>query len=710
LKVGSLTIEMAANVARLQKDMDSARRSVDGAMSQISRSVSGAKAMLGSLGLGLSIGGFAAWIKSTIDAADALGDLSQRTGIAAMDLVGLEAVAKSSGTSLESLTSAVRILAKNQLEAKTGNKEISSILQALGATSDDAMQSLIGMADVVAAMPDGMQKMAIMQKALGKSAAELIPIFNQGSDALRQQIEWAQKYSGFTQEMIDASDQFNDTMEQVALLTRGFAVAIAKDVLPILVQLAQYLVASGESAKNGAQGFSLLRVVLQTIIIFASDVAFVLRMVGAEIGGIAAQIAALMKLDFKAFSFIGEQMKSDAAAARKALDEFQKNILNPPAISLPSVKFKPKGGDVDWSALINESSKKKFWEFFSGEEVQSDKLSRYQNLANFGYVISDKRAEKMIRQMHTFFDEVGREEAEARQRLLEGDDVLKAMTLARDAQTAIRTRLFHEVALGIKTEAQAQQELVLASQTLGESLAGTLIPRLEELIAAAPNDETREKWRALIAEISALQNTLSQTTAFEGLTAAVREYGNSAGDVFTNMKGVASNALKGIEDAFVTLALTGKLSFKSLADSIVADLTRMIVRQQMYNILAPAGLMNPSAAGGGNILDSIGKKLFGFADGGVMTSAGPLPLQAYSTGGVAAAPQLALFGEGRRPEAYVPLPDGRTIPVTMKGPSGMTQNITVNVTTPTGSLSRESMQQMQTAIGAATQRALRRNS
>lgn len=54
-----------------------------------------------------------------------------------------------------------------------------------------------------------------------------------------------------------------------------------------------------------------------------------------------------------------------------------------------------------------------------------------------------------------------------------------------------------------------------------------------------------------------------------------------------------------------------------------------------------------------------------YANGGVMTSKGPMPLKKYSTGGVANSPQMALFGEGRTPEAYVPLPDGKNIPVKM---------------------------------------------
>lgn len=66
------------------------------------------------------------------------------------------------------------------------------------------------------------------------------------------------------------------------------------------------------------------------------------------------------------------------------------------------------------------------------------------------------------------------------------------------------------------------------------------------------------------------------------------------------------------------------------------------------------------------------KALWPFADGGIMTSGGALPLHRYESGGIANSAQLALFGEGRRPEAFVPLPDGKRIPavVDMKGFGG----------------------------------------
>ena len=53
-----------------------------------------------------------------------------------------------------------------------------------------------------------------------------------------------------------------------------------------------------------------------------------------------------------------------------------------------------------------------------------------------------------------------------------------------------------------------------------------------------------------------------------------------------------------------------------------------------------------------------------------MTPKGPVQLRAFTSGGVASNPTLALFGEGTSNEAFVPLPDGRRIPVVLQGGSG----------------------------------------
>ncbi|EHO9211588.1 tape measure protein [Salmonella enterica] len=68
-----------------------------------------------------------------------------------------------------------------------------------------------------------------------------------------------------------------------------------------------------------------------------------------------------------------------------------------------------------------------------------------------------------------------------------------------------------------------------------------------------------------------------------------------------------------------------------------------------------------SAADGTSGIPNIPK----FANGGIFGKDGVIPLRAYRKGGIADSPQLAIYGEGDMDEAFVPLPDGRSIPVTL---------------------------------------------
>ncbi|WP_371027887.1 phage tail tape measure C-terminal domain-containing protein [Paraburkholderia sp. RCC_158] len=80
---------------------------------------------------------------------------------------------------------------------------------------------------------------------------------------------------------------------------------------------------------------------------------------------------------------------------------------------------------------------------------------------------------------------------------------------------------------------------------------------------------------------------------------------------------------------------------------------------------------------------------YNFADGGIMTEFGPLSLRKYANGGIADTPQVAVYGEGSMNEAFVPLPDGRSIPVTImggqqQGSASGPSNIVVNVINQSG--------------------------
>lgn len=87
------------------------------------------------------------------------------------------------------------------------------------------------------------------------------------------------------------------------------------------------------------------------------------------------------------------------------------------------------------------------------------------------------------------------------------------------------------------------------------------------------------------------------------------------------------------------------------------------VFNQLGSKLIDLGLSGLFGSGGGDF--GVIGKLFGFANGGVAANGRP---KAFANGGVSKS--AAIFGEAG-PEAAVPLPDGRRIPVDLRMPTGM---------------------------------------
>ncbi len=194
-----------------------------------------------------------------------------------------------------------------------------------------------------------------------------------------------------------------------------------------------------------------------------------------------------------------------------------------------------------------------------------------------------------------------------------------------------------------------------------------------------------------------------KNSAFKGL--AQMGQGDTVNDSIDKVGTSALNDFgKTIDDVLTTKPARASDTWRKLALSIDQSIEQMIVKMLVLKPLAAAlsgglgGLFGGATAS--SVPEFTNPAYAHFAGGGIMTSRGPVPLRRYAGGGVASSPQLALFGEGSGPEAFVPLRNGG-IPVNLNGArSGHTfvSNTNVSVTVPPGT-SPEAAHQMAANFG-----------
>ena len=171
----------------------------------------------------------------------------------------------------------------------------------------------------------------------------------------------------------------------------------------------------------------------------------------------------------------------------------------------------------------------------------------------------------------------------------------------------------------------------------------------------------------------------------------LKTFGDSIKSLGESMADVVVKGIKGMEDALVNFVMTGKLNFKDLTRSIIADMARIAIQQTITKPLT-------GFIGG----------LFGNADGNAFING---KVQKYAYGGVVNKPTIfpmangmGLMGEAGA-EAILPLSRGANGKLGVQAQGGGIGNIVVNVDASGSSVEgdQNAGQQLGRLIGAAVQ-------
>lgn len=657
--VATLTIEMAANVARLQKDMQKVRGTVDGAMSQVRKSAQVAATALGAIGGALSVQALANMAKNFANLSNDIDRFSRLAGVSAERFQEIAFATNTVGISQEKLSDILKDVQDRVGDfLQTGGGPMAdffeNIAPKVGVTADQFAK--LGGQEALQLYVSSLEKANLTQpemifflEAMASDSSLLLPLLKDNGKEMEVLAGRARELGVvISEETLAASKELKTNLTELSATFTGIGISIANAVVPELNSLAKTMKDLWPVFQPFLEGgvivlgFAAIRAgVVGLTAVITSGLLPAIGLLAIKLGVITAAAVALSY-----FINLGPQIKSDQEALNKQLER-----------------------EAELRKQIAESGRD-FVGFTGGKTLGQQLDDQLKLIENTRSRIND--ALKL--------PETGQPDVETP----------AGTTTGTLSQAEIEARK-KAAAAAAKAIAKAEADAIKEQQREAESEYKALIDRLtaenEEVAreGAAIFQATRSPIELLNMEFAKLDELLetgaidwdTYSRAVFAATDQIDEVTDNTANQFEALRQAVDGAAKDMAQSFTDFAVSGKLDFRGLVDSILSDIARLTIQKQITDPLV-------NAIGGldfGSIFGSF------FANGGIMSSKGSLPLKTYSNGGIANSPQMAVFGEGRMNEAYVPLPDGRTIPVTMTGGGGGT-DVVVNVINQPGQTAR----------------------
>lgn len=629
MSLATLTVDFNARLANLETAVKRSADLTEKQATVMTKAYDGVTAAVRNVGGVLAgvfaVGTITAQFRAMVDGLTEIANAADATGASVESLSALDDIARRNGRSIGDVTELVQELNKALKETDDSNQ--AKALNAIGLSAQDLRKLDPGeavkvLADRLNELEDGGNKTRIALTILGESAGQYAPL-------LKEIAREGALVASITKEQAEAARDYNRQVSTATTELSNFGRKLALDILPTLTRYTRELNAASEANLTLADRLKL------GLTVPASA--------GENLNKLRAELDRLnqSRESFEARGMSTAAIDNNIESVKRRIDYFKRLQADAALANGASYSNEGRSGTgrqiaPDISAILATPKTVKV------PKDTSEAMRRAAQEMADGWSpltlrweleeASDDAAQKGADQVAKILAEMDMQAAgvtEEQQRALEAMN----LTLTNQAER------YRDIADPARKYREQLEEIARLGRTLDEQ--GNPLLSKEEV----------EKSTAAINE---------QVKALEKTKSFAEEFGLTMSSAF--------------EDAIVKGG-----SFRDVLDGISQDIARIIIRQQVTEPLGKAVSSFDFKGAGATAWDWL-KSVVGFADGGIMTSAGPVPLRKYSGGGIANSPQAAIFAEGGVPEAFVPVPSGK-IPVEIRGAGGgvtIVQHMTFN--------------------------------
>jgi lambda family phage tail tape measure protein len=251
MSLGSLNIDLNANIIKFQAAMEKAAYLANQNMEKVAKAagsaesaIKGLEGMLGKVGVAMgtlgiigSVSGLISLAKDSIAGAAELKDLSEQTGASVEALSALKAVAKLAGMDLKDAGAGASKLSKAMADAQGGSEKQVATFKRLGVTYVDATGKLRPVGDVMldvgrkfADTENGAGKTALAMDLMGKKGAAMIPM-------LQELAERGNVEGKVTTELAEKADHLEKTWMKMVGKLNSWKGSALETMIPMLERI-----------------------------------------------------------------------------------------------------------------------------------------------------------------------------------------------------------------------------------------------------------------------------------------------------------------------------------------------------------------------------------------------------------------------------------------------------------------------------------------
>ncbi|GAH74557.1 unnamed protein product, partial [marine sediment metagenome] len=187
-------------------------------------------------------------IKTFAEMGDEVQKMALRTGFSTEALSEFRHAAEISGASLSTLEKGVKRMSGTILDAEDGLETYIRTFRHLGIEVEELQglspeEQFLRIAEAIAEIEDPTKRAALAQDVFGRAGTELLPLFAAGKEGLAELRQEAHDLGiVFDQEAANKAAELSDAMHRMKEATSGVKMAIAEQLIPVLVPLIKRVV------------------------------------------------------------------------------------------------------------------------------------------------------------------------------------------------------------------------------------------------------------------------------------------------------------------------------------------------------------------------------------------------------------------------------------------------------------------------------------